>query len=40
VNTWYYGKNEGNTVAEIVVFYAGIIGKPITTNKEEGELRG
>jgi quercetin dioxygenase-like cupin family protein len=34
VNTWHYGKNEGSTPAEIIVFYAGIIGTPITTNKQ------
>ena len=33
VNTWHYGKNEGNTLAEIIVFYAGITGTPITINK-------
>jgi quercetin dioxygenase-like cupin family protein len=33
VNTWHYGKNEGNTRAEIIVFYAGIFGKPITIKK-------
>ena len=30
VNTWHYGKNEGNEPAEIIVFYAGIKEKPIT----------
>ncbi len=30
VNTWHYGKNEGNEPAEIIVFYAGIQGEPIT----------
>lgn len=30
VNTWHSGKNEGNIPAEIVVFYAGIQGTPIT----------
>ena len=29
VNTWHYGINEGNEPAEIIVFYAGIQGKPI-----------
>lgn len=33
VNTWHYGKNEGATPAEIIVFYAGVEGTPITTNK-------
>lgn len=30
VNTWHYGINEGNLPAEIIVFYAGIEGTPIT----------
>ena len=30
VNTWHYGINEGNGPAEIIVFYAGVQGKPIT----------
>ncbi|HCC55624.1 MAG TPA: cupin domain-containing protein [Desulfobulbaceae bacterium] len=30
VNTWHYGKNEGNFPAEIVVFYAGTSDAPIT----------
>ncbi len=33
VNTWHYGKNEGNKPAEIIVFYAGILGTPITIKK-------
>ncbi len=33
VNTWHYGKNEGNEPAEIIVFYAGIQGMPITIEK-------
>lgn len=33
VNTWHYGKNEGNEPAEIVIFYAGIQGTPITIEK-------
>ncbi|OPY72247.1 MAG: Cupin domain protein [Syntrophorhabdus sp. PtaU1.Bin050] len=33
VNTWHYGKNEGNTPAEIIVFYAGVPGMPITAYK-------
>lgn len=33
VNTWHYGKNEGRRPAEIVVFYAGIEGVPITVYK-------
>lgn len=33
VDTWHYGKNEGNTPAEIIVFYAGVSGKPITVKQ-------
>jgi len=33
VNTWHYGKNEGNKPTEIIVFYAGRVGTPITVNK-------
>lgn len=33
VNKWHYGKNEGNTIAEILVFYAGILDTPITEKK-------
>jgi quercetin dioxygenase-like cupin family protein len=30
VNTMHYGINEGKVPAEIIVFYAGVVGKPIT----------
>jgi len=30
VNTWHYGENKGSEPAEIIVFYAGTEGKPIT----------
>lgn len=30
VNKWHYGENEGNKTAEIIVFYAGIEGVPVT----------
>lgn len=30
VNTWHYGINEGDEPAEIIVFYAGIKGEPVT----------
>ncbi len=30
VNKWHYGKNEGTQTAEIIVFYAGTVDKPIT----------
>jgi len=33
VNTWHHGKNEGKLQAEIIVFYAGISGEPITIKK-------
>jgi quercetin dioxygenase-like cupin family protein len=34
VNQWHYGKNEGNTPAEIIVFYAGTQDTPITIKKQ------
>jgi len=33
VDTWHYGKNEGTVPAEIIVFYAGTVGMPITVKK-------
>ena len=33
VDKWHYGKNEGHETAEIIVFYAGIVNKPITIKK-------
>lgn len=33
VDKWHYGKNEGNEAAEIIVFYAGVQGSPITIKK-------
>ncbi|MBT1711214.1 hypothetical protein KK062_23420 [Fulvivirgaceae bacterium PWU5] len=30
---WYYGKNDGNEPVELIVFYAGIEGTPITLPK-------
>ena len=35
VNTWHYGKNEGDKPAEIIVFYAGVEGVPITVMKDK-----
>lgn len=32
VETWHYGRNEGAEPAEIVVFYAGTVGAPITVH--------
>jgi len=34
VNTWHYGKNEGTTPAEIIIFYAGTKDSLITIKKE------
>ncbi len=34
VNTLHYGINHGSAPAEIIVFYAGIIGNPITITEE------
>lgn len=33
VNKWHYGKNEGNETVELIVFYAGIKGMPLTIKK-------
>jgi quercetin dioxygenase-like cupin family protein len=33
VNTWHYGINGGDEPAEIIVFYAGIQGEPVTTKE-------
>ena len=33
VGKWHYGKNEGNELAEIIVFYAGVQDTPITIKK-------
>jgi quercetin dioxygenase-like cupin family protein len=33
VGKWHHGKNEGDTAAEIIVFYAGIENTPITIKK-------
>ncbi|HOJ44249.1 MAG TPA: cupin domain-containing protein [Syntrophorhabdaceae bacterium] len=34
VDTWHYGKNEGNVPAVIIVFYAGYEAEPITIYKK------
>ncbi len=34
VEKWHYGINEGTDTAEIIVFYAGIKGRPITVKKQ------
>lgn len=36
VSTWHYGKNDGSETAEIIVFYAGVRGEPITVKQETG----
>jgi quercetin dioxygenase-like cupin family protein len=33
VNKWHYGKNEGRKPAELIMFYAGTAGVPITIKK-------
>ncbi|MDD5618764.1 MAG: cupin domain-containing protein [Candidatus Omnitrophica bacterium] len=33
VDTWHCGKNEGEEPAEIIVFYAGVKGAPITVRE-------
>jgi quercetin dioxygenase-like cupin family protein len=33
VNTWHYGKNEGDEPAELIVFYAGVQGTPLSVLK-------
>jgi quercetin dioxygenase-like cupin family protein len=35
VDTWHYGTNEGDIPAEIIVFYAGVAGEPITVKENE-----
>ncbi len=37
VDTWHYGKNEGDEPAEIIVFYAGEKGEAITNKKPENK---
>lgn len=33
VDTWHFGKNEGKVPAEILVFYAGTVGSPLSIKK-------
>ena len=33
VDQWHYGHNDGAEVAELVVFYAGVQGQPITVDQ-------
>jgi quercetin dioxygenase-like cupin family protein len=37
VDTWHYGRNEGDKPAEIIVFYAGEKGEPVTIKKPENK---
>lgn len=37
VETWHYGKNEGNEPAEIIVFYAGVEKTAITVKPDAPE---
>jgi len=39
VDNWHFGKNEGTEPAEIIVFYAGAEGVPITVYKPDQESR-
>lgn len=39
VETWHYGVNEGDETAEIVVFYAGVLGTPLSVHAEEENER-
>jgi len=34
VDTWHYGVNEGDETAEIIVFYAGEVGEPLSVHAE------
>lgn len=38
VDTWHYGRNEGDEPAEIIVFYAGEKGESISIKKPESQL--
>ncbi len=35
VNKWHYGINNGDSPAEIIVFYAGVKGVPITIKRQK-----
>jgi quercetin dioxygenase-like cupin family protein len=39
VNTWHYGKNEGDEPAELIVFYAGSPDVPITVKESVSKSR-
>lgn len=36
VDTWHYGRNDGEEPAQIIVFYAGVVDVPITVKENEG----
>lgn len=38
-NTWHQGKNEGLDPAEIIVFYAGAEGAPITVHNPDEQMK-
>ena len=33
VDQWHYGYNDGAEIAELIVFYAGVQGQPITVDQ-------
>jgi len=35
VDKWHYGRNDGDEIAEIVVFYAGFKGEPLSIKSEK-----
>jgi len=34
VNTWHYGRNEGNESVEVIVFYAGVVDMPLSIKEK------
>jgi len=40
VDHWHYGRNDGDETAEIIVFYAGTAGLPITELKPDAPTDG
>jgi quercetin dioxygenase-like cupin family protein len=39
VNRWHYGMNQGDQPAEIIMFYAGTLGVPVTVEQSIDRLR-
>lgn len=37
VNTWHYGRNDGNESVEVIVFYAGVVDMPLSIKEEKKE---